>query len=379
VALAGSSRQAFLDHRAIGWPLRAASRHRQSLALRLLSLSPHYFIYQWERYPSSWSRRRVLEAESERNRQSRRQIAEQIIAPRISGDTTVLDFGCGAGFLAGQLHTLAREVVGVGVSSGTLACAHVLNPGGVPRRALNPAQLPARDPVIYDTAVLQAAGIQPDSRVLDLGCGQGDLTLALLARGAAVTSLDISPGMVEIARKRVELHGQGRRVQFVLAPIEATSLPSQSFDLIVGRWILHHVDLVAAGPELARILVPGGRMVFLENSGANPVLNFARNQIAGRFGVPRFGTEDERPLTAEDWAVLERSFGRVRAEFPIVEFFELFNRQVLRYRWRSLAAVCRQLDASLGRMRALRKYSYRVLVIAETDSPPGGRVASPAP
>lgn len=77
--------------------------------------------------------------------------------------------------------------------------------------------------------------------------------------------------------------------------------------------------------------------------------------------------------------MLEHSFGRVRAEFPIVEFFELFNRQVLRYRWRGLAAVCRRLDASLGRMRALRKYSYRVLVIAETDSPPGGRVASPAP
>ena len=70
---------------------------------------------------------------------------------------------------------------------------------------LDPTELPPPEPVIYDTALLQAAGIGAHSRVLDLGCGQGDLTLALLARGATVTSLDISPGMVDIARRRVEL------------------------------------------------------------------------------------------------------------------------------------------------------------------------------
>ncbi len=238
---------------------------------------------------------------------------------------------------------------------------------------LDPTELPPPEPVIYDTALLQAAGIGAHSRVLDLGCGQGDLTLALLARGATVTSLDISPGMVDIARRRVELYGHGRQTQFVVAPIEGTGLPSESCDVVVGRWILHHVDLAAAGPELARLLVPGGRMVFLENSAANPVLNFARNHIAGRFGVPRFGTEDERPLTAQDWDVLKRSFTSVRGEFPIVEFFELFNRQVLRYRWRSAAALCRSLDAMLGRIHALRKYSYRVLVIAETGLRAAGR------
>ena len=243
---------------------------------------------------------------------------------------------------------------------------------------LDPAALPAPEPVIYDMAVLQAAGIRAGSRVLDLGCGQGDLTLALLARGADVTALDISPGMVDVARARVRLHGQGRPARFVVAPIEATGLASQSFDVIVGRWILHHVDLVAAGPELARLLVPGGRMVFSENSGANPVLNLARDRIAGRFGVPRFGTEDERPLTADDWRVLERSFSCVRGEFPVVEFFELFNRQVLRYRWRGPAAVCRRLDATLGRFGALRRYSYRVLVIAETAAT-GHRAPSPSP
>lgn len=158
VALAGSRRQAFLGHRSIGWLLRAApERQRRSLALRILSLSPHYFIYQWERYPAGSSRRQVLEAESERNRRSRLQIAEQILAPMVSRDATVLDFGCGPGYLAGQVRQLAKEVVGVDVSSGTLACARVLNPGPLYRQIRN-EDLPLADETIdlvYSIAVFQ--------------------------------------------------------------------------------------------------------------------------------------------------------------------------------------------------------------------------------
>lgn len=158
LALAGSGRQAFLHHRWIGWLLRVAPRRRRrALALRILSLSPHYFIYQWERYPSDWSRRRILEAESERNRRSRSQIAEQILTPMIGEHATVLDFGCGPGYLAGQVQALAREVVAMDVSSGTLACARVLNPG--PSYRLNEdGRLPVADAtidVVYAIAVFQ--------------------------------------------------------------------------------------------------------------------------------------------------------------------------------------------------------------------------------
>jgi len=229
---------------------------------------------------------------------------------------------------------------------------------------LDPATLPATEPSRYDEAVLEAAGVRSDTRVLDLGCGQGDLTLALLARGAAVTGLDLSAGMVEIARRRVELYANGRAAMFLARPVERTGLRSESFDVIVGRWILHHVDLRPAAPELARLLAPGGRAVFLENSGANPVLNFARDHVAGRLGIPRIGTKDERPLVADDWRVLESSFSSVRSEFPIVDVFELFNRQVFRYRSPPVASVCRGLDQVIGRS-GLRKYSYRVLVVAE--------------
>lgn len=229
---------------------------------------------------------------------------------------------------------------------------------------LDPTGLPPAGPSRYDVAVMAEAGVEEGTRVLDLGCGQGDLTLMLLAHGAVVTGLDLSSGMLDVARRRVELYGGGSAATFVAAPVERTGLPSSSFDVIVGRWILHHIDLEPAAAELARLLAPGGRAVFLENSGANPVLNFARDHLAGRFGIPRLGTKDERPLIADDWRLLGRSFARVRSEFPIVDVFELLNRQVFRYRSRLAASICGRLDRLIAGT-PLRTYSYRVLVVAE--------------
>ena len=102
----------------------------------------------------------------------------------------------------------------------------------------------------------------------------------------------------------------------------------------------------------------------MENSGANPILNFARDHLVGRFGILRVGTKDERPMVRQDWRMLEESFASVRPEFPIVDVFELMNRQVFRYRSRRVASVCRSLDGLIGRS-GLRKYSYRILVAAE--------------
>ncbi len=155
---AGSSRQAFLDRRWISWALRAAPQNRRrGLALRLLSLSPHYFVYQWDGYPPEWDRDRVLEAEFERNRHSRQQIAESLLAPAVSPSARVLDFGCGPGFLARAMNERVQSVVALDISSGTLACARELNPGPTYKLARG-AALPVEDgsiDVVYSIAVFQ--------------------------------------------------------------------------------------------------------------------------------------------------------------------------------------------------------------------------------
>lgn len=88
---------------------------RERTALRLLSLSPHYFY------------NRDVRAEAERNRQSRQALADVLIAPHVSSAARVLDYGCGPGYMAYAVAGMADHVDAVDISRGVLACAKVLN------------------------------------------------------------------------------------------------------------------------------------------------------------------------------------------------------------------------------------------------------------
>lgn len=88
---------------------------RERIALRLLSLSPHYF------YSSD------IRAEAERNRRSRQSLANSLIAPHVNKNASVLDYGCGPGYMAVAVAERTRYVHAVDISRGVLACAKVLN------------------------------------------------------------------------------------------------------------------------------------------------------------------------------------------------------------------------------------------------------------
>ncbi len=80
---------------------------------------------------------------------------------------------------------------------------------------LTPERMPPEEPGSLETALLGAAQLRPGMRVLDLGCGSGDLTISMLDDGAKVTALDISPMMVHVAERgepaRGRLFGGQRR------------------------------------------------------------------------------------------------------------------------------------------------------------------------
>jgi cyclopropane fatty-acyl-phospholipid synthase-like methyltransferase len=130
ILLAGSRDQAFLDHAWIGRLLDTLpASARYPVALRILGLSPHYFINQWtSMYPARTRRSVVLEAEAQRNRASRREIVDRLLLPYLHEGMSVLDFGCGPGFLAKQVSPHVGSVIAVDVSRGTIACARHLNP-----------------------------------------------------------------------------------------------------------------------------------------------------------------------------------------------------------------------------------------------------------
>jgi ubiquinone/menaquinone biosynthesis C-methylase UbiE len=225
--------------------------------------------------------------------------------------------------------------------------------------------MPCPEPGPLELAIFSAARIESGMRVLDLGCGSGDLSLQLLARGARVTGVDVSGGMVDVVKRRADLHFPASDAAFVAAPVEATGLESGSFDAVVGRFILHHIDLERGIPEVVRLLTPGGRASFAENSARNPLLMFARAKIAGRYGVIRLGTPDERPMSKNDIALVARHFTTTEVTYPVFDFFRIFDRQVLRFRRPTASRICRRLDEFVERRMAwAHPYSFRVLVTA---------------
>lgn len=122
----GKAHQSFLDARWISLLLHLTpGRYKRAVALRILSLSPHYFYRKLQ--PASVRGRQFLDAEFERNRQSRRRIFETLIEPQITKDSVALDVGCGPGFLSRQVAERARYVYAADISSGVLACAQILN------------------------------------------------------------------------------------------------------------------------------------------------------------------------------------------------------------------------------------------------------------
>lgn len=103
-------------------------------------------------------------------------------------------------------------------------------------------------------------------KVLDAGCGQGFVSCDLAQRfGMNVTGIDVTPYIVERARKRAQRMHLTDRVQYVLGTYMALPFPDHSFDRVYTvETLCHATDLKKALQEFHRVLKPGGKIVCLE-------------------------------------------------------------------------------------------------------------------
>jgi ubiquinone/menaquinone biosynthesis C-methylase UbiE len=103
----------------------------------------------------------------------------------------------------------------------------------------------------------------PYGTALELGCGTGFFLLNLKQAGVLDEGhvTDLSPGMVEVAVRNAS--GLGFEVEGRVADAESIPYDDDTFDLVVGHAVLHHIpDLDLAMREVLRVLRPGGRFVF---------------------------------------------------------------------------------------------------------------------
>jgi SAM-dependent methyltransferase len=117
--------------------------------------------------------------------------------------------------------------------------------------------------------LLADAGIGPGWRVLDVGCGRGDvsfLAAALVGETGEVVGIDRDPIQLAVARERAHELGLAN-VAFAEADLHALPTGPDAFDAVIGRRVLMYLpDATQAVATLARALRPGGIMAFQEHS-----------------------------------------------------------------------------------------------------------------
>jgi len=248
-----------------------------------------------------------------------------------------------------------------------------------------------------------AEGQPPGARILDFGCGAGEVVAAGLADGRDIYGVEIFEGGSH-ARSEVERRGLFNRRVF---EVRGGRLPfaDGSFDLAVSNTVFEHVeDLEAALSEIHRVLRPGGRLVAFfpsyevvrENHFGVPFVHWLRKGSRHREAWATLwrrlgGGRHPEGRSAPEWArralewidrytfyrrrsVIERSFGRRFRTFPAEEVYIRF-RLLLHRRLRALAPLVRIPWVVPWARELCRRWGGLVIVARKEGPPLGGKGA----
>jgi ubiquinone/menaquinone biosynthesis C-methylase UbiE len=150
---------------------------------------------------------------------------------------------------------------------------------------------PAYPDELVDQAC-QVAGIGSGDRVLEVGCGSGQLTRALLARGLHVTALEPGKSLIALARQNLEGAGD---VEFVNARFEDALLPREQFRAVFCASAFHWIDPEVGWQKAADVLVPGGTLALVSYFG----LEEARSKLDQEAVLAAL--RKVAPDVADDW------------------------------------------------------------------------------
>jgi ubiquinone/menaquinone biosynthesis C-methylase UbiE len=172
-------------------------------------------------------------------------------------------------------------------------------------------------------AVLAAVSVEPGDQVVDVGCGAGQLSLALAERGARVLAIDASETMTVRLESRAE---QLALIGFecLASPIERLTLPAESVDVIVTSYALHYLRDADKGRLVAAAyhwLKPGGMLIIADmmfGRGAtsadraiikSKVGALAKKGVGGWWRIAKNSYRylvraQERPVSISNWATM---------------------------------------------------------------------------
>ncbi|NOR44516.1 MAG: methyltransferase domain-containing protein [Candidatus Delongbacteria bacterium] len=194
-----------------------------------------------------------------------------------------------------------------------------------------------------------------NKNLLEYGCGSGEKSLQWQKFGAKVTGIDISPEGIKKAKK-IDAKSEYHAEYFVMNA-ENTEFDDSTFDIVVGKGIIHHLSLEKSYSELSRILKSNGHIVFIEPLGHNPFVNLYRML------TPKMRTKDEHPLKIKDIELLRKYFNNVEADY-----FSLFTLFAVPFRnlsiFNKICNFLRNIDQLIFKLPFIKRYAWTVITHA---------------
>jgi 2-polyprenyl-3-methyl-5-hydroxy-6-metoxy-1,4-benzoquinol methylase len=196
--------------------------------------------------------------------------------------------------------------------------------------------------------IIAAAQLDPGVHALELGCGTGLFTQLFAKTGAHITANDISPELIELAKK------QNPGVDFVVGRFEDLA-ESKPYDAVIGSSVLHHLELDEALQKTQQLMRRGGRFAFAEPNFLNPQV-FAERTFMRK--ALNYVSPDETAFIRWSLARKLRSFGFT--EIKITPFDWLHPAIP-----KGLIKLVEGVGGLLEKMPVLREFSGSLLISAK--------------
>ena len=193
--------------------------------------------------------------------------------------------------------------------------------------------------------------------ILDYGCGIGSITEKVARlKPSKIVGIDISEISINKASEKAKK--LNLEIEYKVDNCEKSSFKSDTFDLIYGTGILHHLNLELSIKEINRILKKNGTMIFIEPLGTNPFINLYRKL------TPRSRSEDEHPFVWKDFNLLKKTYGELNCKY--YGFFTLVFFLFYKNPEKSLFfKILTKLDNLIFKVKFLRFLAWSALIIGK--------------
>ena len=239
---------------------------------------------------------------------------------------------------------------------------------------------PGYPEALIDDAI-RLAGIPPQGRILEVGCGPGNATIPLAKRGFEIVGIELGEDLAALARSACRPYPN---VRIDHAPFEDWPLPIEPFDLVFSASAFHWIDPAVGYPKAAKALTPSGAIALCWNRhppeenrmrrALDDIYQSIAPELGGQGGAEPFSATLQRPI---DEIEASGCFGEVvtrsyewSAEYAADEYVRLLHTYSdhLALPARTLQALCAAVREEIERNGGVLQRPYlSVLYLASVE------------